>query len=477
MDMPATPGTSGPAEALSRLAAGRDVEAWRWLVEELGDAIRRTTGRLSDDGASADDAAQEALLTIRDHARSFRPRAAPDEDARRWVLRVAANAALALRRSRRRARARDVRGASAGEVEGDAAGGIEREETARLVRDALAALAEPERTAIVLRVVEGLGYDQIAAELRCAEGTAKSRVSRGLERLRGRLGRREAVASIAALLAQPRCEGALAATAQTLIHVPHGAHIAAVPATLGGLSMAAKLGIALALVAAVATPVALHGQGQEAPAPVPASAAPTAAKANPASADHLAAMLDRHVTFDFQETSFVDAMSFIGQITKLPYVIAPDVRASGGATVTLKVSDMRAGDALEWLCKLANVHATTGDSFVFITSQAGVPIPKLDSPAAVHDQLKQRVSLDFAETPVGDAVDFLRRFTPATIVVEPRAIEAKMPISFSAKDVPVEIAFEMLCASGGLKMVSQNGALSIAMPDTQTEPKTLQPGH
>ena len=52
---------------------------------------------------------------------------------------------------------------------------VEREDTGRLVRAALAKLAEPERTAIVLRVVEGLGYDQIAVELPCSEGTAKSR--------------------------------------------------------------------------------------------------------------------------------------------------------------------------------------------------------------------------------------------------------------------------------------------------------------
>jgi RNA polymerase sigma-70 factor (ECF subfamily) len=48
----------------------------------------------------------------------------------------------------------------------------------------LAELPETQRLAVVLRHVLDLPYAEIAAVLGCPEGTAKSHVSRGLQRLR-----------------------------------------------------------------------------------------------------------------------------------------------------------------------------------------------------------------------------------------------------------------------------------------------------
>jgi RNA polymerase sigma-70 factor (ECF subfamily) len=48
---------------------------------------------------------------------------------------------------------------------------------------ALMAISPAQRDAVELRVVGELGYDEIAAELGCSEGTARTRVHRGLARL------------------------------------------------------------------------------------------------------------------------------------------------------------------------------------------------------------------------------------------------------------------------------------------------------
>ena len=50
--------------------------------------------------------------------------------------------------------------------------------------DLLTELAERQRTAVVLRHVVGLPYVELAAAMGCPEGTAKSHVARGLQRLR-----------------------------------------------------------------------------------------------------------------------------------------------------------------------------------------------------------------------------------------------------------------------------------------------------
>ena len=52
---------------------------------------------------------------------------------------------------------------------------------------ALAALPEPIRVALLARVVDERGYDEIAAELECSEQLVRQRVHRGLARLRAGL--------------------------------------------------------------------------------------------------------------------------------------------------------------------------------------------------------------------------------------------------------------------------------------------------
>ena len=61
-----------------------------------------------------------------------------------------------------------------------------------LLRDALAVLPESLRTAVVMRDIQELSYQDIAARLRLPEGTVKSRINRGrtelarqIRRLRG----------------------------------------------------------------------------------------------------------------------------------------------------------------------------------------------------------------------------------------------------------------------------------------------------
>lgn len=55
------------------------------------------------------------------------------------------------------------------------------------VGDALDELSPAVRDAVVLRVVDELAYDQVAASLGCSPGAARVRVSRGLDQLERRL--------------------------------------------------------------------------------------------------------------------------------------------------------------------------------------------------------------------------------------------------------------------------------------------------
>ena len=60
---------------------------------------------------------------------------------------------------------------------------ISSNETKNAIKKAMAQLPEQFRTAIVLRELQGLQYEEIAELLGCALGTVKSRIWRARERL------------------------------------------------------------------------------------------------------------------------------------------------------------------------------------------------------------------------------------------------------------------------------------------------------
>jgi RNA polymerase sigma-70 factor (ECF subfamily) len=61
------------------------------------------------------------------------------------------------------------------------------DEIARTVQQALDALPEDLRTAIVLRELEGLSYEEIATAMECPIGTVRSRIFRAREAIDKRL--------------------------------------------------------------------------------------------------------------------------------------------------------------------------------------------------------------------------------------------------------------------------------------------------
>lgn len=65
---------------------------------------------------------------------------------------------------------------------------VDFQDLAKEIRDALSELAEDQREAVTLRVIEGRSYADVAETLGCSEQTARARVSRGLKRIARQLG-------------------------------------------------------------------------------------------------------------------------------------------------------------------------------------------------------------------------------------------------------------------------------------------------
>ena len=172
------------AEAIARAQSG-DLDAYAVLVARYTLRAHRAAFLLGA-GEESDDVVQEAFVKAFRHLSRFRT----GEPFAPWLLRIVANETRNVARSRRRRAALALRLPSA-ESSGAAAGGpvdevLAAERRAWLVA-AVNALPERERQVLVCRYFLDLSEAEAARVLAWPRGSVKSRTSRALKRLRGRL--------------------------------------------------------------------------------------------------------------------------------------------------------------------------------------------------------------------------------------------------------------------------------------------------
>lgn len=172
-------------ELVRRVQAG-DQTAFNLLVLKYQHRVLKLVGRFVNDQAEAEDVAQEAFLKAYRALASFRG----DSAFYTWLYRIAINTAKnALVSQRRRPVDFDLdlqdpeqydRHAKLKEAD-TPEGVLLTDEIRAVVEEAMAQLPEDLRTAIVLRELEGLSYEEIAEAMDCPVGTVRSRIFRARE--------------------------------------------------------------------------------------------------------------------------------------------------------------------------------------------------------------------------------------------------------------------------------------------------------
>ena len=109
----------------------------------------------------------------------------PVENPKAWLFKVARN--VYLKRQRKRSREVSLELVEADPVMPGMQVALEREELIRKVREGLRRLKDHHREVIILRYMEGLSYEEMAAVLGENVGTIKSRLNRAKEKLREKL--------------------------------------------------------------------------------------------------------------------------------------------------------------------------------------------------------------------------------------------------------------------------------------------------
>lgn len=189
--VPAAPGSSDddPARELMFRAQRGDVDAFRGLIEAYQDRVYRVvTAVLHCDRGTAEDLCQEVFLRVHRGLPGF------DGSARlaAWVHTIATNVAITEYRRRRtqkrnrRTLSLDAPVAGTDDLFIDPAGRerapddrAHQREFVERVRACVRELPDEFRDAVVLRDMEGLSYEEIAATLDLPPGTVRSRIHRG----------------------------------------------------------------------------------------------------------------------------------------------------------------------------------------------------------------------------------------------------------------------------------------------------------
>ncbi len=167
-------------EAVRRAQAG-DRDAFAHLVARHGAAATRAAAWFGA-GPDVDDVVQEAFVKAWRALDRFRP----DEPFRPWLIRIVANQTRNTVRGRKRrdalaTRALEVRAGTDPALDALAA------ERADALLAAVRSLRSAERDVVVCRWLLGLSEAETATALGIPAGTAKSRASRALTRLRAQL--------------------------------------------------------------------------------------------------------------------------------------------------------------------------------------------------------------------------------------------------------------------------------------------------
>ena len=247
------------SELVTELQAGSET-AFDWLVTHYHGPVYNLILGMLGDTSDAADSAQEVFLKAFKGIRSFRQ----GSSLKTWLYRIAIREALNHRRWFKRHLQKNI-SLDAEPAEGCAPMDIEdlsatpfdllaAHEIQVAVQGALQQVPDVFRSAVILRDLEGLSYEEVAEVLDCSVGTVKSRILRGRRALREMLepilGDRQPATEIVAERIQHGGNGAgagnVAASAASSIAAHMNLEVASRTSAIG--SMESQVGLAAAYV-------------------------------------------------------------------------------------------------------------------------------------------------------------------------------------------------------------------------------------
>ena len=183
---------------VAELKAGSE-DAYAWLIGEFQQPIYNVVFRMVSDPADAADTTQEVFLKVFRGIKHFHG----GSSLKTWIYRIALHEASNRRRWWFRHKGREISIDPVGnDHQENPAPGIRdyladqadspferfaHEEVRLRVEEELRKVPEPYRSAVILRDLEDMSYEEIAEITQVSLGTVKSRITRGRQALKQRL--------------------------------------------------------------------------------------------------------------------------------------------------------------------------------------------------------------------------------------------------------------------------------------------------
>jgi len=172
-------------------AAVRRQTGMEAVIDAYEAPLLRYAGRLLRNAAAAQDVVQNVLVKL---FRQWQPGMQPDARLKNWLFKVTHNEAVDLIRSEaRRKRHHESQAADADCVGGGCHTDPPPDERAALVLQCLDALAPAQRQVVLLRLQQGMSYEEIGAVTGQTTGSVGNLLHFAVKRLAAEVRRREGV--------------------------------------------------------------------------------------------------------------------------------------------------------------------------------------------------------------------------------------------------------------------------------------------
>src|SRR5438094_1785968 len=187
-DSPTASSSAGaPGDAIETLiqrCLSGDQRAWDEIVRTYWRKVFNVAYKFVGKHDEAEDLTQDIFLKIFKSLDTFDRRA----NFQTWLISVSRNLCIDHYRSVRKERETIDRDVDANELapashDRGPMAALEQRDRVMLLRQALSALPATLRTAVLMRDIQELSYQEIADKLRLPEGTVKSRINRGRNEL------------------------------------------------------------------------------------------------------------------------------------------------------------------------------------------------------------------------------------------------------------------------------------------------------
>lgn len=192
----------------------------------------------------------------------------------------------------------------------------------------------------------------------------------------------------------------------------------------------------------------------------------------------LEAKLDKYVAFDYTNKLLSEVVDDLSKQADAPFTIDPEAEGNLANTrITFAAVNIKLDHALDWLVSKAGLQYTLRNETIFISNEERIGDDQWVSarvavkPRRVKDwrpflkhRMQQRVTFDFKNTPLQEAVAFLQKNTKITYVLNKEAVkEQRNPrVTLNLEKMGLIMALDSVVEHVGLKYMLLDEAIYIS---------------